>query len=119
MRSKNNCLLGLYEKALPADLCWNDRLKIAKESGYDFVEISIDETSKRRARLNWNNNEIKEILDAMFEQDMPILTMCLSGNRKFPIGAEDDMARKRGIDLIKDAVDFSLKIGIRIVQLAS
>ena len=47
MDSKNNCLLGLYEKALPADLIWNDRLKIAKDSGYDFLEISIDETDER------------------------------------------------------------------------
>ena len=36
--------LGLYEKAMPKDLTWEEKLLAAKEAGYDFVEISIDET---------------------------------------------------------------------------
>ena len=36
--------LGLYEKAMPSDLTWKEKLETAKAAGYDFVEISIDET---------------------------------------------------------------------------
>ena len=36
--------LGLYEKAMPPELSWEEKLLAAKEAGYDFVEISIDET---------------------------------------------------------------------------
>lgn len=118
MKSINNCLLGLYEKALPDELSWEHRLKIAKQSGYDFLEISIDETDQRMARLHWSRVEINELTDTIKKLEMPILTMCLSGNRRYPIGSEDKRTRKLGINLIKDAVDFSLEIGIRIVQLA-
>ena len=31
--------IGLYEKAMPKELTWKEKLKAAKEAGYDFVEI--------------------------------------------------------------------------------
>ncbi len=34
-------LLGLYEKALPPEMDWEERLQAAKDLGYDYVEISI------------------------------------------------------------------------------
>ncbi|PLN13627.1 xylulose 5-phosphate 3-epimerase, partial [Klebsiella pneumoniae] len=45
--------LGIYEKALPAGECWLERLKLAKALGFDFVEMSLDETDARLARLDW------------------------------------------------------------------
>jgi len=114
----NDCLLGLYEKALPADMTWDERLKTAKMAGYDFLEISIDESDDKLARVKWTPEQCDELVSAMRRQRLPILTMCLSGNRRFPIGSEDESVRSAGIRLIRDAVDFSLEIGIRIVQLA-
>ncbi len=114
----NDCLLGLYEKALPADMSWDERLAAAKLAGYDFIEISIDETDERMARAKWTPQQYDELIAATRRQRMPILTMCLSGNRRYPIGSENVQTRTRGIQLIKDAVDFSIQIGIRIVQLA-
>ncbi len=113
----NDCLLGIYEKALPMDMSWDERMRAAKEAGYDFIEISIDETDERMDRVE-SETKTAEIVSAMHRQTMPILTMCLSGNRRFPIGSENNETRTRGITLIKNAVDFSLKIGVRIVQLA-
>ena len=46
--------LGIYEKALPGGECWLERLQLAKELGFDFVEMSVDETDARLARLDWN-----------------------------------------------------------------
>ena len=114
----NGCLLGLYEKAVPGDLSWDERLSFAKVAGYDFVEISIDESEERLARVQWTDAQKEELVAAIKRQNMPVLTMCLSGNRRFPIGSLDEETRQRGIRLIKDAVDFSLVVGIRIVQLA-
>ena len=114
----NGCLLGLYEKALPADMSWDERLKAAKKAGYDFLEISIDESDEKLARVKWTPEQRDELVAAVRRQRMPILTMCLSGNRRFPIGSEDEEVRGTGIQLIRDAVDFSLDVGIRIVQLA-
>lgn len=39
--------LGIYEKALPAGECWLERLRLAKTLGFDFVEMSVDETDAR------------------------------------------------------------------------
>ena len=44
--------LGIYEKALPAGECWLERLQLAKALGFDFVEMSVDETDARLARLD-------------------------------------------------------------------
>ena len=45
--------LGLYEKATPTDLSWEERLSVAGESGFDYVEISVDESDARLSRLEW------------------------------------------------------------------
>ena len=49
--------IGLYEKAMPKSLNWRQMLECAKECGYDFVEISIDETDMRLSRLEWTKEE--------------------------------------------------------------
>ena len=46
--------LGIYEKALPKHLSWPERLALAKSCGFDFVEMSLDETDERLARLEWS-----------------------------------------------------------------
>lgn len=40
-------LLGIYEKALDAEDDWYQRMAKVKELGFDFMEISIDETDER------------------------------------------------------------------------
>ena len=54
-------LLGLYEKALPAEWSWERRLSAARELGFDYMEISIDETDGRMARLWWSRAERKAL----------------------------------------------------------
>lgn len=53
--------IGLYEKAMPDELNWREKLICAKECGYDFVEISIDESEARLSRLNWTKEERQSI----------------------------------------------------------
>ncbi len=91
---------------------------MVKDAGYDFLEISIDESDMRLSRLDWVHNQRNELRNAISKTKIPIFSMCLSGNRKYPIGSEDDEIRRRGKALIKKAVDFSLDIGIRVIQLA-
>ena len=31
--------LGIYEKAMPAELSWKEKMETAKAAGYDFIEI--------------------------------------------------------------------------------
>lgn len=50
--------LGIYEKALPAGECWLERLQLAKTLGFDFVEMSVDETDDRLSRLDWSASSV-------------------------------------------------------------
>lgn len=111
-------LFGLYEKALPKQLNWEERLCAAKEAGFDFMEISIDETDERIGRLHWSKSERTKLMETIHRANMPILSMCLSANRRYPIGSEREETRKSGIQLIRDAIDFALDCGVRVIQLA-
>ena len=55
---------GIYEKALPKGISWQERLELAASLGFDFVEMSIDETDERLARLQWTDQEIEAVNNA-------------------------------------------------------
>ena len=110
--------IGLYEKAMPKALSWREMLLCAKECGYDFVEISIDETDYRLSRLEWTKEERLELVQLMKEIGVPIRTMCLSGHRKYPFGASDPAVRARGLEIMEKAIQLADDLGIRIIQLA-
>lgn len=109
--------LGLYEKAMPSDWSWIEKLNAAKESGYDFLEISIDETDAKLSRLN-NKEEITSIKQAMEVTGFPIRTMCLSGHRKYTLGSNDEKIVTRSLEIMEHAIDLADQLGIRIIQLA-
>jgi L-ribulose-5-phosphate 3-epimerase len=107
--------IGLYEKAIPA-ASWPDLLRQARHAGYDYVEISIDETEERLARVTSPASERAALRQAIADAGVPIMTMCLSAHRKFPLGSASSDVRRRGLDLLRDAVRFAADIGLRIVQ---
>ncbi|MDF7649926.1 L-ribulose-5-phosphate 3-epimerase [Pantoea sp. Acro-805] len=110
--------LGIYEKALPAHLTWPERLALAKACGFDFVEMSIDETDQRLARLDWNKEQRLSLVNAMIETGVNIPSMCLSGHRRFPFGSRDAATRQRADDLMDRAIQLAKDVGIRTIQLA-
>ncbi|NMB44390.1 MAG: L-ribulose-5-phosphate 3-epimerase [Clostridiales bacterium] len=110
--------LGLYEKSMPGDLTWQEKFRNAKEAGFDYVEISIDETDEKLARLDWTKEEISSIKRTMEEEGVPIYTMCLSGHRKYPLGSLDKDTRTRSLEIMEKAINFAADLGIRIIQLA-
>ena len=81
-----NNLLGIYEKALP-NLSWEDKFKISKEASFDFIELSIDKN--RLDRLDYNDQEINNLLDLANKYQMPFITLVLSANRYYPIGDKE------------------------------
>ncbi|MBC8507147.1 MAG: L-ribulose-5-phosphate 3-epimerase [Chloroflexi bacterium] len=108
--------IGLYEKALPADLNWEERLTAAGQAGYDFVEISIDESDERLSRLDWSASEKAALRHAIANTGVKIMTMCLSGHRKYPLGSHDPKVRQEGADILYKAIEFAGDIGLRVVQ---
>lgn len=116
--SGKNYMLGLYEKAMPEELTWREKLTAAKEAGFDWVEISIDETDKKLARLDWTKEERLDLVRTMYETSVPIRTMCLSGHRKYPLGSSDPAVEERSMEIMEKAIILADDLGIRIIQLA-
>lgn len=110
--------IGLYEKAMPGNLSWSEKMRAAKKAGYDFIEISIDETDSKLERLEMTRSEREELVGLMHETGIPIRTMCLSGHRRYPIGSSDPHTRRRGMDIMEKALELADDLGIRIIQLA-
>jgi hexulose-6-phosphate isomerase len=110
--------LGIYEKALPASYSWQRKLEAVADLGFDFLEISIDETDERLARLFWSHNEQRELRDALWNTGIPIASMCFSGHRRFPMGSRNPETRARSVELMQHAIRFAVNFGIRVIQLA-
>ena len=110
--------IGLYEKAMPGNLSWSQKMRAAKKAGYDFIEISIDETDSKLERLEMTRSEREELVGLMYDTGIPIRTMCLSGHRRYPIGSSDPHTRRRGMDIMEKALELADDMGIRIIQLA-
>lgn len=110
--------LGLYEKALPADLTWEEKFQTAQEAGYDYMEISIDETENKLARLEMTDAACVAFVQQMQQTGLPIRSMCLSGHRKYPLGSEDPATAKRSLEIMQKAVSLAEQLGIRTIQLA-
>ena len=108
--------VGLYEKALPAELSWEERLAAAGQAGYDFVEISIDESNGRLSRLDWSSSERAALRNSIANTGVRIMTMCLSGHRKYPLGSHVPEIRQQGLDILYKAIEFAADIGLRVVQ---
>ena len=96
--------LGLYEKAIPVGFSFPKMFDITREGGFDRLEISIDETDWRLARLDWSPEKQRELAVLSRAAGTPIRTMCLSGHRKYPLGSHDPEIRKRSMEIMRKAI---------------
>lgn len=110
--------LGIYEKALPVAVDWHERLELARNVGFDFVELSCDESPHRQARMDWSAADRGQLRDAIAKSGVPLLTMCLSAHRSLALGSANERTRRDGLDLLRKAIAFSVDLGIRIIQIA-
>lgn len=111
-------VMGIYEKALPKDIDWKQRLQFAKVLGFQFVEMSIDESDERLARLDWSKRQIKELRNAIDETGVYIFSICLSGHRRFPFGSKDPEKREMAMEMMRKCVNLAVDLGVRNIQLA-
>ena len=111
--------LGIYEKALPNDFTWLEKMQAAKQAGFDYIEISIDESDERLARLDWSDEKIEEIRSYMKETGIIIPSMCLSGHRRFPFGSKNKEIRDKAFEIMEKGIILAQKLGVRVIQLAT
>ena len=111
-------LLGIYEKAFDEKESWETRLRKAKQLGFDFVEISIDEKDFRIERLYEDPAETEALRQTCVKVGIGFQSMCLSAHRRFPFGSSDPKVREKAYDIMQRAIDYSCALGIRVIQLA-
>ena len=110
--------LGIYEKALPQDLSWQEKFELVHGLGFNFLEFSIDESDERLARLDWTTEQRAAFRQAMWETHSRINTMMLSGHRRFPLGSKDPKIRQKSLEMMQKAVDLAVDLGIHNIQMA-
>ncbi len=110
--------MGLYEKALPNELSWEEKLQQTKLLGFDFLEISVDESDERRSRLDWDDETIYDLKRLCERYEIPLQSMCLSAHRKYPYGSLDPQVRQQAHLHMEKAITLAFKFGIRTIQLA-
>ena len=108
--------LGIYEKAMPNELNIYQKLRLAKEIGFDQVEISIDESDEKLNRVF--SGFAYELRKAQIDEGVRVRSMCLSGHRKYPFGSLDTFKRNKSLAIMQKAVEFADINGIKIIQLA-
>ena len=109
--------LGLYEKSMPDDLSWKEKLLAAKEAGYDWVEISIDASDAKINRIYMPKKERLELVSLMYETEIPIRTMCVSALTKYAIGSNQPEISARGMDILEKSIELADDLGVRIVMI--
>jgi len=110
--------LGVYEKGMPVSLSLSDKLMEAARSGFDSMELSIDETDEKLARLNWETGEIRALCEAQDRAGIAIRSLCLSGHRKYPLGHPDPAVQRESLRIMRGAIRLSARMGIPLIQLA-
>ena len=110
--------IGIYEKALPASESWDYKFETAKQAGYDFIEIAIDETDVRLARLTWTQEQLLAFHKSALSAGVQLNSIVLSAHRRFPMGSANLETRQRSVEILRQAVDFAVATGFRMIQLA-
>ncbi|MDR1287752.1 MAG: L-ribulose-5-phosphate 3-epimerase [Treponema sp.] len=109
--------LGLYEKSMPGSLSIAGKLEEAGKAGFDYLELSIDESGEKLGRLEWKG-ETAALRHDMEKTGVPILSICLSGHRRFPLGDPDPAVSGRSLEIMEGAVSLASRLGVRIIQIA-
>lgn len=109
--------LGLYEKSMPSDLTWREKLQAAKDAGYDYIELSIDATEEKIKRLEMTKEERFDLIKAMYEIGVPVRTMCVSALTKYSLGNDNPEFCARGMEILEKAIQLADDLGVRVVMI--
>lgn len=112
-----NYRIGLYEKAMPNHLRWDEKLVAAKAAGYDFVEMSIDATEDKIRRVYSTEEQKRYVLKKTLDIGIPVRSLCVSALTKYAIGDPDDAISERGVDIALHSIEMAEYLGVRIIML--
>ena len=107
--------LGMYEKALPDDMPLEEKMQLAKDSGYDHVEFCVDLNEERAARLNWSMQEREKWRALSVKMGVPFTTFSLSLLRKTPLGLLDREKNREAFRVIDEGCRLAVDLGSRVM----
>ncbi|MFI3115445.1 MAG: L-ribulose-5-phosphate 3-epimerase [Clostridia bacterium] len=109
--------IGLYEKAMPNDLTFREKLECASRANYDYIEVSIDATEEKINRINMGEKERFELVTDIFETKTGIDSLCVSALTKYALGDLNEVNSTRGLEIIKGSIKLGYDIGARIIMI--
>lgn len=115
--SDRSTQIGIYEKGLPTGPL-PSMLNAAARAGYDFVEMSIDESPGRLDRLGMDMASRRDLLAAGRHAGCPIRSITVSAQRAWSMGDVDPETRSRSLDILVDAIRLAADIEAPVVQVA-
>ncbi|OJX97333.1 L-ribulose-5-phosphate 3-epimerase/hexulose-6-phosphate isomerase [Salana multivorans] len=110
--------LGVYEKAMPRTNDWDALFGNAREAGYTFVDLSVDESPERIDRLAWEPAERRRVVEAAHRQEMALGALCLSAHRAIGPGSAHRHVRRRALAILLEAIDLCADLGVSLLQVA-
>lgn len=91
--------LGIYEKALAGhprtESQWQAFFQEARDLGFSFVDLSIDESFERQERLEWSVQQRAIVRRAASDAGVMIGGLCLSAHRRIAPGSSDPQMRQQ------------------------
>lgn len=110
--------LGIYEKALRWTGDWDSFFADARSAGFSFVDLSVDETDERRARLDWTPETRTAVRDAAARQGVQIGGICLSVHRAVGPGSADPKVRAEADLIFAKGIQLCRDLGAPVLQVA-
>ena len=103
--------LGIYEKALRSGPlavsgnrvdgeAWRVFLDQVPHAGFSFLDLSIDESPEREARLDWDAGQCRTVRRAAEAAGTFIGGICLSLHRRIGPGSADPDVRRRAREVM-------------------
>lgn len=119
----NGLSLGIYEKALrgPAPVAppqWRDFLAQVAQGGFSFLDLSIDESPEREARLDWSREQWRAVRRAAEDAGVMIGGICLSIHRRIAPGSADPATRRRAREVMAQGLRACHEVGAPVLQIA-
>jgi len=111
--------LGIYEKGLHSELSWAEKLEVALQTGFDFIELCIDESDEKIARLEWSQKERQELRKSIERAGCAIPMLSLSATRRFPMGSTDATIRQQGREILRKTIELAADLQMPFFQIST
>ncbi len=110
--------VGIYEKAFPAEYSWEQILTSAKLAGYDFVEMSIDESPKTPGSAALVSFRTRP----RFDKQSSIPGCQFGGWVLVPTASSRSAAlhpnyARQGLDILYRSIELAADLGVRVIQI--